>query len=561
METKRPHPRGALPPGLEVPPLRSPPLAAGCAPQYSPQAQKAAGVTTMTFRVARWVAALAVTSVILATSACQRSEQALRHHPLSDGNSKLLLFVHGLGGDGQATWRGADRGFLELIKADPELSSQYDVAFFDYPTSGFGIPFLTTAPSIGELAAGLRTELDRRYPEYDSVVLVTHSMGGLVAKKYLAEEMAAGRPLRVKRLILFAVPNNGAQLANLAAVVPFKSRQMRQLARNSDFITELNESWARLGAEEALRIRYVVGGVDEVVDPDSARAMWGNNNVDVVVDRGHVDLVKPEGHDELAFLALRDFVNEARTSNTALVLTHGQSDWWGLREAVKAVAPTVEILEGDLLQHAERIGRARVLILALPHKRNFSDKEVNFVKKWVEKGGGLLLMGYYAADRHHENNASDIARAFGYEFADNLLMPPGSVYRDTRSQQAARDAKYAVRLHVSSQHEVTKGVSELTVLSSCALLSAGAAKPELELKTGESSSTWVPEYLRTPGGWASAIVNYQEAGQDSATVAVAFDAGGRVVITGTWKLFTVDDGDNARFVRNVLEWLAGPSAV
>lgn len=165
-------------------------------------------------------------------------------------------------------------------------------------------------------------------------------------------------------------------------------------------------------------------------------------------------------------------------------------------------------------------------------------------------------MGYYAADRHHENNVSDMARAFGYEFADNLLMPPGSVYQDTRSQQAARDSKYAVKLRVSSEHEIAKGVTELAVLSSSAVLSAGAATRVFELETGDSSSTWVPEYLRTPRGWDSAITKYAEAGQESVPVAVAFEAGGRVVITGTWKLFTVDYADNMRFVRNILDWLA-----
>lgn len=169
-------------------------------------------------------------------------------------------------------------------------------------------------------------------------------------------------------------------------------------------------------------------------------------------------------------------------------------------------------------------------------------------------------MGYYAADRHHENNVSDMARAFGYEFADNLLMPPGSAYQDTRMQPAARDSKFAVKLPVSSKHELAKGVTELAVLSSCAVLSAGAATPDFKLDTGHSSSTWVPEYVRTPRGWDSAILTYREAGPESVPVAVAFEAGGRVVITGTWKLFTVDHADNRRFVRNTLDWLAAQNA-
>ena len=49
---------------------------------------------------------------------------------------RLLLFVHGLGGAGQATWR--DRrypGFAELISADGALRELAEAAFFEYPTS------------------------------------------------------------------------------------------------------------------------------------------------------------------------------------------------------------------------------------------------------------------------------------------------------------------------------------------------------------------------------------------------------------------------------------------
>ena len=57
-------------------------------------------------------------------------------------NDKLILFVHGLGGYGKATWqtRTSD-GFLELIRKDADLNSQYDVAYYEYPTSLFPWPF------------------------------------------------------------------------------------------------------------------------------------------------------------------------------------------------------------------------------------------------------------------------------------------------------------------------------------------------------------------------------------------------------------------------------------
>jgi|HubBroStandDraft_6_1064221.scaffolds.fasta_scaffold264884_1 hypothetical protein len=53
--------------------------------------------------------------------------------------------------------------------------------------------FSRKAPSIQELAAALRTEINNRYVEFGSVVLVCHSLGGLIARKYLLDEVKALR--------------------------------------------------------------------------------------------------------------------------------------------------------------------------------------------------------------------------------------------------------------------------------------------------------------------------------------------------------------------------------
>ena len=46
--------------------------------------------------------------------------------------SKLILFIHGLGGDGRNTWAA----FPDLIREDAYLK-YYDTDFFNYPTSLF----------------------------------------------------------------------------------------------------------------------------------------------------------------------------------------------------------------------------------------------------------------------------------------------------------------------------------------------------------------------------------------------------------------------------------------
>jgi hypothetical protein len=243
--------------------------------------------------------------------------------------------------------------------------------------------------------------------------------------------------------------------------------------------------------------------------------------------------------------------------------THWQNDWSELRWAIKKVDPEAALLDGDLRKHEHIIEGARVLVLPVPYESRFSTADIGLVKRWVDNGGGLLLMGYYAAARRQGTTVSDMARAFGYEFADDLLMPRGSACQDAwcwkpLSPQVVSDPTGAVKVRVRSEHEIARGVRELAVLSSSTILAAGSPSPVFRLETGDSASTWVPRYLSGPRGPGEAtIATYTEAGRGSAPVAVAFEAGhGRVMITGTWTLFTVDYGDNGRFVRNILEWLA-----
>ena len=85
---------------------------------------------------------------------------------------RLLLFVHGLGGAGEATWRARDElGFPELIRSDAALWDAADVEYFEYPTSVLRFSFVKKPPSVMSLAEGLRTQIDGKYREYKSIAL------------------------------------------------------------------------------------------------------------------------------------------------------------------------------------------------------------------------------------------------------------------------------------------------------------------------------------------------------------------------------------------------------
>jgi hypothetical protein len=224
----------------------------------------------------------------------------------TDAERTLLLFIHGLGGEARTTW-----GMFPTLlgDGDRQFARKYEVDFFSYPTMLVRTIFSRKAPSIQELADALRTQINNRFAGFGSVVLVCHSLGGLIARKYLLDEVKAKRTLRVSGILLFVVPNNGANLANVGKIISWRHRQMRQLCRNSDLIELLNEDWFTLRLPEVVRAKFITGTQDRVVDRFSARATWGNPDVETVVGKGHIDIVKPERDDEVVFIVKR-FLNE-----------------------------------------------------------------------------------------------------------------------------------------------------------------------------------------------------------------------------------------------------------
>jgi pimeloyl-ACP methyl ester carboxylesterase len=151
-----------------------------------------------------------------------------------------VVFVHGLASD-PTTWLTQ----IHALRAQPWFRERYQAWLFRYPT---GIPFLTSA-------ATLRRELDAAVtllpgaandPAVHQMVLIGHSMGGLVSKLQVAEsgtdlwDVASNRPLDeinaepadrerlrevfffaplpfVRKVIFIGTPHRGSSMASRTA--------------------------------------------------------------------------------------------------------------------------------------------------------------------------------------------------------------------------------------------------------------------------------------------------------------------------------------------------------
>jgi hypothetical protein len=204
-----------------------------------------------------------------------------------------------------------------------------------------------------------------------------------------------------------------------------------------------------------------------------------------------------------------------------------------------------------------------VLILPLPYHRLLSDSKVRSIKAWVELGGGLLVLGYYAADTHHGTNISRLTRQWGVSFAESLLMPNGAQQVDTRRHVFTADEQLGIRIPITaarydgSTKSIVGGVSSLVVLSAASLEVEHASVPLVfRLDTTSNTELWRPKGPLNPDGMRPIIEEWVLVGSQSVPVVVAFKAGrGRVAIAGSWKLAALEYADNLQLVQNLINWL------
>ena len=132
-----------------------------------------------------------------------------------------IVFVHGLGGNAIDTWRhprcAADNCWPVWIGEDAECdvwTVGYDGALSGWSQSAMPLP--DQGDQVLDRLAS-EPELDGR-----AIVMIGHSMGGLVIKTAIVHAMTKGnakwRELakRVCACVFIATPHSGSQLANFA---------------------------------------------------------------------------------------------------------------------------------------------------------------------------------------------------------------------------------------------------------------------------------------------------------------------------------------------------------
>src|SRR5262245_13948747 len=162
------------------------------------------------------------------------------HSSTRDG---LVVFVHGFTGDGEATWAG----FPQRVQQDAQLG-RYDFCFWGYPSQlklSYAVTkyFWEDDPGIETLGRGLRTLLENLPGAHEKLVLVGHSMGGLVIQAFILEELRRSEHPYLDRLtevVLYGTPSGGLAKAWWGG---FLKNQVADMSNLGPFIQKLRTGW------------------------------------------------------------------------------------------------------------------------------------------------------------------------------------------------------------------------------------------------------------------------------------------------------------------------------
>ncbi|MCT9114086.1 hypothetical protein ACFWD7_43225 [Streptomyces mirabilis] len=209
--------------------------------------------------------------------------------------------------------------------------------------------------------------MDTEAQGFRRLALVAHSQGGLVVQRFLARMLVEGRGeelKRIRRVVLFACPNNGSELGlTLRRWTLRANPQEHQLRPRDEQITDTQRIVLRdivnadVATERTCPIPFSVyaGETDNVVTPASARGVFPDAGV---LPGDHFTIVRPDTTRHRSYTTLKRLLLAAADTGPRTDIPRSQT----ISVASRSGALSVEECAPERLGvHPAIIGDAREL--------------------------------------------------------------------------------------------------------------------------------------------------------------------------------------------------------
>jgi pimeloyl-ACP methyl ester carboxylesterase len=239
--------------------------------------------------------------------------------PAPGGN---IVFVHGLDGSAETTWRNPDTEFDFPVALGEDFSTvgiwvvNYDAS--SKQRDGNPLPIVDRSRVLLE-------QLKQRSLQENNLILIGHSLGGLVIKQMLrdasgsteagSEEVAT----RTHGVVFLATPHTGGDqgLVEFASALSFlaqPSRLVNDLQWNNPNLRELNVWYRNYSKKTDTKNKVffekaIIPGLRNFVVPENS-ADPGLDDADPTPAPGadHIMIAKPRGKDDIVYDGVRRFI-------------------------------------------------------------------------------------------------------------------------------------------------------------------------------------------------------------------------------------------------------------
>jgi len=223
-----------------------------------------------------------------------------------------LVFVHGVFGDARGTWTNDNgRTFFDLIHKHPKIGKPVDIYAFGFPSN----KVRSGSFSISDASKSLFDKLEYHdLNKYPTVIFVAHSMGGLVVMRTLLDY--PGYRQRAPLVVMYATPQEGAQISTLAAAVSDNGglEQMLPADRNG-YLQLLDTQWKLQDKKSrpAIVCAFEKKPMATVMIVPWTSATRFCDGPGTPVSENHLGIVKPDGPDHDSVIVLVNALNANAT--------------------------------------------------------------------------------------------------------------------------------------------------------------------------------------------------------------------------------------------------------
>ncbi len=232
-----------------------------------------------------------------------------------------IIFIHGILSSDASCWTHANGIYWPKLLAEEPTCKQFGIYSFEYKTGFFSGSF-----DLNDVVESFREQLDLdEVSNYGTLIFVCHSMGGIVARKYIVKN-AAKLERESKRIGLFLIasPAIGSIYANWISPFAklFNNAQARILrsADDNKWLRELDRDFINIKDEGHIEVegkeliedvcitvpRFLV--MKQIVNPISAARYF--KNAVKIPNSDHFSIAKVENKDDTKHRLLLSFLDK-----------------------------------------------------------------------------------------------------------------------------------------------------------------------------------------------------------------------------------------------------------